>query len=187
MILKDWATEERVMQLAAGLDLEVVKDSSPDVELGIVRHVTWRVVEGLILEYAVDSRSRTSFLAVGGSPAEGVREIERSIEKNLEPWTLRELLSAVDRVSGAGDLTQALLRAGVGSPHDFDKRFFKRIKAAFGHPDPRVRYAGLWATAYSRWSEFRDLIAEMAESDDVDDLRRDARVILRYYAEGREG
>jgi len=182
MVLKDAYTEEKVMCFAAELDLEALRDVAADPALGLTRHVIWRITPGIVLEYAADSRSRCSFLAVGGYPRDLVQEIEKSIEKNLKPWTLREVLSAVDRADGVEELAGAVLRAGVAAPQGFDKKMFKSIKRAILHIDHRIRYAGLWATAYSRWSEFRDLIAGVADGDELYTLRRDAQVILHYYS-----
>ncbi|MFF3455050.1 hypothetical protein ACFYXH_12080 [Streptomyces sp. NPDC002730] len=183
LILKDWGSEEEVMQFGAEGNWEVLEDDSFDIPEGIVRNVMWRVAPGIVLQYAVDSRSRCSVFVIIGSPEDSVQRLQESIERNLQPWTLKELNTAVDRAEGREDLYRAVLRAGVGAPREFDRKFFKRIKKSILDSDARIRSAGIWATAYSRWPEFVPLLTDVSQQDPVESLRRDARIILDHYAE----
>jgi hypothetical protein len=89
----------------------------------------------------------------------------------------------VDRAEGREDLCRAVLRAGVGAPREFSSKFFKRIKKAILDGDSRIRSAGIWATAYSRWPVFVPLLTDVSQQDPVESLQRDARIILNHYAE----
>ncbi|MFC5802032.1 hypothetical protein [Streptomyces formicae] len=184
LILKDWGSEEEVMQFGAEGGWEVLVDEASDIRQGIVRNVIWRVAPGLVLQYAVDSRSHCSAFVLIGSPEDSVQRLQESIERNLQPWTLKELVAAVDkaeRAQGAEELYRAVLRAGIGAPRGFDKKFFTCIRRAILGNDPRLRSAGIWATAYSRWPEFLPLLTDVARQDPVDSLRRDAQIILDHY------
>ncbi|WP_330292152.1 hypothetical protein [Streptomyces sp. NBC_00576] len=182
LILQGWGSEEEVMQFAAEGNFELLQDESSDIENGIVRDVIWRITPGIVLQYAVDSRSKCSVFALTGTPAEDVKGIVESIEQGVHPWTLEELLSAVDRAKGTQETCEAVLRAGIGAPHQFDKRFYKRLRKAVRSKDGTIRSAGIWATSYSRWEEFRTDLQGAARNDPEPGLRRDAQVILDHYS-----
>ncbi|WP_405595674.1 hypothetical protein OG741_05395 [Streptomyces sp. NBC_01410] len=183
LILKDWGSEEEVMQFGAEGNWEAVQDQSFDIPEGIVRNVMWQVTPDIVLQYAVDSRSECSVFVLIGSPEDSVQRLQESIERNVHPWTLNELITAVDRAEDREALYRAVLRAGVGAPREFHRKFFKRIKKAILNGDSRIRSAGIWATAYSRWPEFVPLLTDVSQQDPLESLQRDARIILNHYAE----
>ncbi|WP_326670017.1 hypothetical protein [Streptomyces canus] len=182
LVLRGWGSEAEVMQFAAEGKFELLQDESSDIENGIVRDVIWRITPGIVLQYAMDSRSDCSVFALTGSPAEDVRRITQSIERGVHPWALDQLLTAVDRAKGAQQTREAVLRAGIGAPHEFDKRFHKRIRKALRSKDVTIRSAGIWATSYSRWQEFRSDLEATAHHDPEPELRRDAQIILDHYS-----
>jgi hypothetical protein len=183
LVLKEWGTEEEVMEFASKGNLELLRDETHDIPLGITRNAVWRVTPGVVLQYAVDSRSQCSVFALSGSPVDTVQRFQESIEKNLLPWTLKELITEVDKAKGSREISQAVLRAGMGAPREFDKKFFKRIKKALLSRDSEIRSAGMWATSYSRWDEFREMLSEISQQDPEASLRREAQIILNHYSE----
>lgn len=182
LVLKRWGSEEEVRKFAAEGDYELIRDESSDAQQGITRDVLWSLAPNIALQYAVDSRSGCSVFVIVGTPAEEVQAIAASIEQNLHPWTLKDLLAAVDVAKTPQQLREALLRAGIGAPHEFDKKFFKRIMKAMRSGDTTVRSAAVWATSYSRWEEFRGELEKVAEHDAEDSLRHEARIILDHYS-----
>ncbi|PLW73960.1 hypothetical protein C0036_04480 [Streptomyces sp. DJ] len=186
MVLRDFCTEERIMRFAEEAGLEMVKDESSDEPMGVVRDVAWRVIPGLILQYVRDSRSGCSILSVGGRPPESAERIERSVEENFKPWGLSELVTEARSCQEKGDRMRAVLRAGVGAPAGFDRSFYEVIENAISDEDPEIRWAGLWATSYSRWGEFRELVKNVMENDPEEVLRSQAGVILQGIDGDRE-
>lgn len=182
LVLRDWGSDEEVMAFAAEGGYELVKDESDDVVDGIVREVIWQLTPGIVLQYAVDSRSGCSVLVLAGAPADDVQGIVESIERGVHPWTLKELLSAVDRAKGPEATSAAVLRAGMGAPPEFDRRFYKRLRKAVRSDDAAVRRAGIWAISYSRWAQFRPDLEAAASGEPDPELRKDAQVILDHYA-----
>lgn len=172
------------MQFADEGGYELLRDESSTIENGIVRDMMWRLTPGIVLQYAVDSRSGCSIFAVAGSPAEDVEGIAESMERGLHPWSLKDLLTAVDRARTPQESYEAILRAGVGAPQQVDKRFLKRIRKALRSKDPTIRSAGVWATAYSRWPAFLPDLHTLAHDDPDAGLRRDATTILANYTDG---
>jgi hypothetical protein len=174
LVLKGWSSEEEVFQFAADGQYELIQDESSDIRLGIVRDVLWRLTPTIVLQYAVDTRSQCSVFALTGTPADDVRGIEQSIERGVHPWTLKDLLAAVGQAGSPAEVSAAVLRAGMGAPQSFDRKFFKAIRSAIRSRDTEVRSAGVWATSYSRWDKFRDLLEKTAEADPEPSIRRDA-------------
>ncbi|MGW9134462.1 hypothetical protein [Streptomyces sp. NPDC055681] len=183
LILKEWGTEDEVLEFASQGNFELLRDETHEIALGITRNVVWRVAPGVVLQYAVDTRSHSSVFALSGTPAETVQRFQESIEDNLLPWTLKDLLTAVDRAKDPEEFIRAVLRAGMGAPREFDKKFSKRFKKAAQSRDPDVRSAGMWAISYSRWEEFRELLGEISRKDPEESLRREAQIILNHYDE----
>ncbi|MEI8407045.1 MULTISPECIES: hypothetical protein [unclassified Kribbella] len=181
LVLKDWGSEEEVFEFAAEGRFELIRDESEDIPLGIVRDVLWWITPTIALQYAVDTRSQCSVFALTGTPADDVKGIVESIEQGVHPWTLKELLAAVNDARGPAEVAAAVLRAGMGAPQSFDRKFYKVVRTAIRSHDAEVRSAGVWATSYSRWDKSRDLLETTAEADPEPSIRRDARVILEHY------
>jgi hypothetical protein len=181
LVLKDWGSEEEVFEFAAEGRFELIRDESEDIPLGIVRDITWWITPTIALQYAVDTRSQCSVFALTGTPADDVKGIVESIEQGVHPWTLKELLAAVNDARGSAEVAAAVLRAGMGAPQSFDRKFYKVIRTAIRSRDAEVRSAGVWAAAYSRWDKCRDLLEKTAEADPEPSIRRDARVIVERY------
>ncbi|MFC8798471.1 hypothetical protein ACFT2C_12125 [Promicromonospora sp. NPDC057138] len=182
MVLRGWGSADEVMTFAAEGGFELIKDEADDAADGIVREVIWQVTAGIVLQYAVDGRAGCSVFVLAGAPADDVQGIAESIEQGLHPWTLKELLAAVDKAKGAEETCAAVLRAGIGAPFGFDRRFYKRLRKAVRSDDAAVRRAGVWATSYSRWAELRPDLEAVASADPDPELRRDAEVILDHYS-----
>lgn len=181
MVLRGWGSADEVMAFAAEGGFELIKDEADDIVDGIVRDVIWQVTPGIVLQYAVDSRSGCSVFVLAGTPADDVQGIAESIEQGVHPWTLKELLSAVAKAKGTEETCTAVLRAGIGAPLEYDRRFYKRLRKAVRSDDAAVRRAGIWATSYSRWAQFRPDLEAAAAGDPDPELRKDARVILDHY------
>ncbi|MFB9834750.1 hypothetical protein [Actinoallomurus acaciae] len=114
------------------------------------------------IQYFADDRSGCSVLVFVGHHQGQVRHLQEHLEKKIPVLSFRDLLRAVDKSKSVKELQESLLRLGIGTPPACERKAFKRINKALGDPDPKVRWAELWATAYSRWPEFRPALAAVA-------------------------
>ncbi|MER5768759.1 hypothetical protein [Streptomyces sp. NPDC001985] len=184
LVLRDWGDDEAI-RLGESGGWRVLRNESSENPLGITRTITWSLAPGIALTYLADGRSGCSVLVVSGSQKEAVQRFQKSLEESLNPWTLGELTTTIDKAQTVPEIRAAILRAGIGSPQEYNRKFFKRINRAMSSDNPGIRFSGIWATAYSRWPEFREDLSNIAQKDPVESLRVDARIILDHYDDGR--
>jgi hypothetical protein len=162
LVLRDGFPEDRVISFAQGLDLPMLADVT--AQDGIDRNVVWSLAEHVMFEYLVESHLGCAAVIVRGRSAKLVREFTRPVESYFAPYSVRQLVSAIDKADSSQRRSIAVVRAGMGAPHGHvHGGIFKRVKAAILDPDPGVRTAGVWAAHYSGWPKFRPLLEQVAE------------------------
>ncbi|MER5291774.1 hypothetical protein ABT382_06740 [Streptomyces pharetrae] len=149
--------------------------------------VIWAANPQLMLHYIEDEVAERSFVFIIGADAELVSGSESVFERRLNAVTLDELIDEVDSASSLEQLSEALLRAGVGAPREFDERFFSRIINALSHPSSEVREGALWAVTYSPWSQYRERVLDISRSDPEEELREMANIVAEEFAEQERG
>ncbi|TCO26413.1 hypothetical protein EV652_107305 [Kribbella steppae] len=144
--------------------------------------VIWGKSAALTLHYREDFLTKSPCAFVTGADERQVHTAARLVEARLKPATLDDLLEAADALRHIpADFALAVLRLGLGSPESFDERFATRIAEAAEHPQEEMRKAAAWATSYMIWTQFIQLLDQLAEHDPSDDVRRVARNILNAY------
>ncbi|MGW4045203.1 hypothetical protein [Streptomyces sp. NPDC004721] len=188
LVLRELRAEAHVSAYARELGWKVREVRQADPEEATEYRVVWAANPQLLLHYIEDEIPERSFVFVIGSDAELVHGAAGVFEEHLNALTLEELIADVDgAVLSPERLSDAVLRAGVGAPREFDERFFTRIDAALRHPDPQVREGALWAVTYSPWSQYRERVLEMSRSDPDQQLREAASILLEEFAEQERG
>jgi hypothetical protein len=146
------------------------------------REIMWRVVSGVSFFYVEGDLSDDCCVGFIARSDFSLDELLADVETAVESWSLDELLLAVDN---AGDDTTALARAvmrlGLGSPIDFDQRFYERLERVARNSEPIVREVAIAATTYPAWHQLLPLLTALAQSDPVQRVRDRAADMLDYY------
>jgi len=178
LVLKAPAGEDDVQRFVDELGWSRIAETpAPSSDEEPAREIGWAAGPALSLHYVEDPVSLNSYVVARGFEQTAVDALARLAEERLDTWSLDELLIAVDQPAEPLDRARAMIRAGVGAPEGFDQRFFDRISAATTDPDPMVREAALYATAYSPYPKYRAIL-ELAAREDPDQQRRDDAWIL---------
>lgn len=184
MVLRKRFCEEEVERFAQELGWPRCETDQADPEEGIAYHVFWAPPGAALgLHYTEDDLARDSYVTVIGKNAEAVHGAQELVEPRLNTWPLAELLAEVDGASTPVSLARAVLRAGLGAPHEFDETFFARINAALHHSDRRVRETAVWAVTFSPYAEYRPALTAIRESDEDPLLRDHAEILLEGFDE----
>lgn len=182
LVLKQ-ASPDQVQQLADELGSPRRYDQPADLPRRI-REIAWATGPAISLHYLEDPVSQQSFVRAFGADRQIVEALTMLAEQRLNTWRLDELLTAIDNPKKPLTLALGVIRAGLGSPGEFDEGFFRRIKAAMSHPDTQVREAAFFATAFPAWPQYLLLLEEAARNDRDEERRNDARMLADASGEG---
>jgi hypothetical protein len=149
--------------------------------------VIWGKSHGLTLRYQEDLFTRSPSAFITGEGEQQLRVASRILKQHLNPSTLEELLEAADKLRRLpADYMLAVLRLGLGSPVNFDERFFDRVQDAMKDSVEGVRKAAVWAASYVNWPQYEPLLAQAAHEDTSEEVRDDAVKVLDAYRAMRE-
>lgn len=186
MVLRSADPLAQIGGVAEQVNFEKLSDVSAEPVEGIVRQIVWKSSDSLLVHYLEDYRSACSFVVVVGDDLQECEIFSTLLAGYLQPWSLDELLAAVDKQSVPQDRAHAVIRAGLGAPEEFDEGFYRRIQHALHDGDPFVRRAAVWATSYPGWLEFLPTLEEVALHDSDADIREDAQLLQDAIKEVRE-
>ncbi|GGO94890.1 hypothetical protein [Wenjunlia tyrosinilytica] len=184
-VLRPDVTADHVDEVARSLDWPLVHQQDRDREAGVDGQLIWQGPE-VSLHYIVDATSGIGYVLLAGKDEEAVEPAARQVVARLAPWTLEELFAAFDKADTARDRAQFALRIGLAAPKDFDEGVFRRIGAALSDQEPKVRYAGLWASTYTGWTEFVPVMENIALNDPEEYVRSRAASILEAFRRAGE-
>lgn len=180
MLVPEHRDAEEVLQLADAIGAEKLEDLHHSPENGITREITWRILPGLLLHYAYDLRSLTSFVVISGDSSRQVSHYAGRVAEFLESPPFDDLLRLAEQ--GNRDnrpaYIGAILRAGIGAPAEPDFRLIHFLWNVIRDPDIGIRSAALMSMRYAFWREFQPLLKQMSETEADETLREEARVML---------
>jgi hypothetical protein len=177
MILRVPQGADALSRLIDDLKPKVVRDETHPPEEGIVREIEWELRPGVFLCYAEDVRSGSAAVAVMSEDEAQAVAYAELVERALPLVGYEELLGAVDVATTEDERAWAVARIGFGAPYDYDERFFARIRDAMHDDSGWVRTAAVWATTYSFWPDFQELLEEIARDNRDPRLQEEARMI----------
>ncbi|SMC47652.1 hypothetical protein [Kibdelosporangium aridum] len=181
-LLAPKATDADVAVVATKLGWAKLGEISQNSADLVSREVIWGASDQLTLHYSEDFLSRSPHFFVTGHDRAKVDVAARFAQGRLRPATLDELVEAFDDVSGdLADEILATLRLGLGSPLEFDERFFDRVRKSMSSADEGLRRAAVWATLYAVWEQYIPVLLEVAERDHSEQLRAEARMVIQAY------
>jgi hypothetical protein len=181
MVLRNCPGETPARRFAESLGAVQLRDEN--VGSGI-REMSWTVEPGLELHYAETSRPQACFVQVSGHDTAKVRRLAEITAESLNPMLLNDVVDALEYATDPVAKEHAILLAGLAAPNEFHPAIFGPLAATMRDPDSSVRRAGIEAVSFSHWPEFRYLLEFLADADPVEEVRRDARTLLRLGYEG---
>jgi hypothetical protein len=125
-----------------------------------------------------------SYLLLEGERQE---DTAREIASAIPTYGREDLRELVEGASDWDDFMVALQHVAAAAPPEFDPEIFGWFEQAFEHEHPTVRKIAALSTAYPAWPEFRALLAEAANNDDVPEVRDVASRMLEDLDEKLAG
>lgn len=174
----------------AQLDLsgmEVLAEVCAPESEGLVRQIRWSAGAGLQVFFGTDAYAGCSYFFVEGRDLTAVLETHVQLALLSESWLPDQLLGAIDGATSTDMLIEALIRAGLGAPPEFDEDFFAHLTAYFHHPEVDVRAAAVLAVCYAPWREYLPLLRELAERDPDKEVRLDAGLMAEGITKRAKG
>lgn len=180
-VLRESSGEDDVQRFADTLGWPRLAEQEQDLANAVSREVAWGVGTEQSLHYVEDPVTGNNFVNAWGRDKATVDALARLAAENLDTWPIDELEQAVTAAENMQQKAEAVLRAGLAAPNEFDERFFTLISSAITDPDPIAREAGIYATAFSSYPQYRPLLRRVAETDPVPSRRDDAQLALESF------
>jgi hypothetical protein len=185
VLLKSPSGEREVQRFADELGWPRLLEQEEDAEQNLSREVAWAAGPALSLHFVQDPVSGHGYVVAWGRDKGAVDGLAELAAHRLDTWTPPELLAGPERATDDRERAIAFIRAGVGAPDEFDKRFFDLIVKGITDRSSMAREAAIVSTVYSQYPQYRPVLKRAAESDPDPARRRDAEVMLRSFdAEG---
>lgn len=127
------------------------------------------------IRYIEDPLTGLPFVTIRGDEA-GVAE--RLLRESCDLWEFDDALRAIDNAEDRDATLMAIYAAAYTAPPaplDSAVRAFESLSRS---PDPGIRQAVVVATGYLPWQQLVDIVRRLAETDPVDHVRHNARVLL---------
>jgi len=182
-VLRADDAEEVASSFAAGHDWDLMTRDLADPERGVEYEVIWATEGPVTFHYQEDHVLHEGYVYLAGRDLALVARHEEDLAKTLDSWTQQELLDEAERQPPGPDRGRAILRAGLGAPMKFDRRFFELITEAMRSPEAPVRAIGIRACSYSPVAEYRPELERIAQGDTEQEVRDLAQATLRAFDE----
>ncbi|MEE1740167.1 HEAT repeat domain-containing protein [Streptomyces sp. BE147] len=127
------------------------------------------------LHYIEDPVAQCSYLISQGSDKESLDAQARQI---FPHHTLDSALALFHRAPERDSKISTIYLVALCSPPDPEDPVIEAFRIATRDPDPDVRSSAAIATGYLGWSELRQILSMMRESDASPDVRMNARLIM---------
>src|SRR5262245_12367787 len=131
--------------------------------------------EQTAIHYIEDFLLGINYLLIQGAEADQVAQQARA---TIETYSNADIRQMAQQAKGRDDNIRAVYYAAIAAPLQYDESFFKIFQQAFAHENPDVRSAGVVASGYVEWPEFREPLEKLQQSDPDETVREDARVML---------
>jgi hypothetical protein len=156
------------------MDLERAIDADPAQQIPEEDIYADRDGSGTTLHHVFDPQSELSYFVVKGPKS---KEFETSLREKMETYSIGEILDELSKAKKKAKVA-AVYRLGIAAPATFDQKVLDALVEAMHDPDRAVRHAAVWATAYPGWKQFEKPLAEVRDSDEDEEVREDAGLVL---------
>lgn len=184
------------MLLRIPLALEVSGDDVTDaawdagwdlVELGVgdereAQIDVYETASGVTIAHVIDPVVQLQYLVVEGDE---VGAIVAEARRRLAWYDSADIRRMWDEAQTLDDRLAAVYIAGVSASASRDETW-RVVNAALGHKNPILRQAGIVATTYTQWAEWKFVLSELAEEDADVHVVTDARFALLGIDQSRQ-
>ena len=180
LVLRPPAGEAEVRAFAGSAGWELRREHREDRARLVPHELVFAAPGGETwINYVDDYIVGFPYLAVSGrEPEAAIRQLRSALPVIPEEEIVAEATSA-----DSADPARAVRRLGVVAPPEFDARYFDAFARAFGHPDPEVRIAAVWASSYPGWSQLKPLLERLRREDPSRKVRREADNMYGAFAD----
>lgn len=149
------------------VELGVADDDEAQIDV-------YEAAGGVTVSHVSDPRVQLEYLLVEG---EAIDAVVTEARRRLAWYDGEAIQRLWDEAADVDDRATAVFLAGV-SASAFRETTWHVINAALGHADPLLRQAGITATTYTQWPEWRFVLRELADGDRDRDVAADALAAL---------
>lgn len=135
------------------------------------------------IHYVEDPLTGLPFVTFRG---DGSAEAAAIVQESCNVWEFPEALAAIDHAATRDDRLTAVYATAFTAPKRQIDSVVEVFRALTEDPDPGIRQSVIVATGYLPWPGLVDLVQHLADTDPVDHVRHNARVLLeglRLYGE----
>lgn len=187
LVLRPGVGEEEVHEFAADLQYPTQSDTPADDDRMEPRQIIWHADNGAVIAYREDIYSGLPCVIIMAESPEDLLRYVDLFESRVDVWTIPELLHEVDVSEDPYDLSEAVLRMGLGAPVEYQEEFFSRIHDGLRDEHEGVVRAALLAVTYEPWEQYLPIVRELLDHDVDDDVKHVARQIIGKFAAGEAG
>lgn len=134
--------------------------------------------EQIAYVYVEDDRIEVRYIEVR---AVDIEDAERELREIVNTYTQDELVALAAMAQTPEQWRDALHKAAVGAPKQYDANYFRIFLSGLQHPDRNVKIAAMEAAPYVHWREFELPLMKMEKSDPV--AGREAGIMLQAMRE----
>ncbi|MBQ0986080.1 hypothetical protein KBZ10_16475 [Streptomyces sp. F63] len=173
LILKPGIDETNMFQIARSRRWSLYDIGNKNSE--IYRHIWHSSDGGVEIHYVEDPLTGLNFVTLRGPGAES---IEQDIRSSLPVWTYPEALGALRSSDGRDDRLYSAYAAALTAPTTEDEPLVEEMRRMSVDTDPGIRQAVVVATGYCPWPSLVEIVKHLEESDAVENVRDNARLLL---------
>ncbi|MFI1255246.1 hypothetical protein ACH4U6_15835 [Streptomyces netropsis] len=186
-VLRSEVSADDIDDFALAWGWPLVHETPRDRDEQVDGQLIWQGLPDVALHFIVDATSGVAYVVFTGDGRSSVEPFEQQFVDQVPLWGLDELFRAFDEAEDARTRAQHVLRMGLAAPPEFDEGVFRRISETVANSEPKVRYAGLWATTYTGYQRFVPVIRRVSLEDPEDYVRSRALSIVKAFeAEGSQ-
>jgi hypothetical protein len=184
--MKPSISEADVTKLATRFHWRRVSDipASPDRAIG--RQVAWEIAEILALHYIEDAIGSWRYLVVSGADKRAAEAVAAVVREHLDHWSVQGLIERVRAEDDLAERARLIVGVGLAAPKEFNESVYTLIDVSMRDSEKGIRYAALWAAAYTEYRELVPAIANMARNEPIQAIQERAEIILEAFGDGSD-
>jgi hypothetical protein len=127
------------------------------------------------IHYIEDFLLELPYLEIKGENQEKLGDVIRS---KIGIYDLDELHADIQNSKTSDQLIAAIYRLGAALYGDYNAELFHDFEHCFSHPDHEVRKAGIFASIYVGWKEFKEPLERLRDEDPDESVKKFATTTL---------